>query len=416
MTNELDSKQHTDTLPVIYIDRSRVECAESCMRKRFYQYEINGVGIQKAGNWLDPLIGTAVHNGIEGLLTGKNIEQAVVIVKETILAAQREGPIVVFRQGLDPAKDVEEGMLLAEALVRGWAAVRLQALLATYDVVAIEKECQKDYESGGRKIIQLSRPDIVLRRKDDKSLFIMNLKTTSRVDQKWREQWRYDMQTFSEAAAVEQLLGEPVAGTIICGLVKGSRKDYPMGSGDYHWDSILTQAWTKSGELGQQDEWFGRYEWSCMAAHKLGNGRACPGGKQHRLSGVHKAQITERLGGVSGWISYLAVEDRALLEDQFVELTPILRSAYEIERWKQQKLPMEIAIREHRDYLIDSTNVIQDDEDLLNAWFPMSTAKGNCLWPSQCTFFDVCHGVAGDDLAGAGFVERSPNHPSEGEE
>ena len=225
------------------------------------------------------------------------------------------------------------------------------------------------------------------------------------------------MQTFSEALAVEQLLGEQVAGTIMVGLVKGSRKDYPMGSGNYHWDCPLVWAWHRKGEPPMtEDVWEARYEWTCSEAHVMGNGRKCPGGKQHRLSGVHKEMVTERLGGISGWVSYLAVNDRPFLEEQFVELTPILRSAYEIERWKRQKLPMEARIRENRDYLATLADDDPAKEALFDQWFPMSTAGGNCVWPSECAYFAICHGVARDDLAGNGFAPRNPNHPAEVQE
>lgn len=415
MTNEQATTTHERK--VILTDRSRIEDSEHCLRYRYWRYEYEGRGLEKPGQWLDPLIGTAVHTGIEYALAGKPVDEAVALGREEILAARREGPILVFRPGLDPEADITEGMLMAEALTRGWCATRLEPLTSVYDVILVEREMVKDYEWNGYTIRQLTRPDLVLRRKSDNSLFIMNLKTTSRVDQKWRDKWRYDMQTFSEALAVEELMGQPVAGTIMAGLVKGSRKDYPMGSGNYHWDSPLLFAWKRDGQPPMtEDEWEARYEWSCEGPHVMGNGRKCPGGKSHRLSGVHKAPVSDRLGGVAGWISYLAVNDRALLEEQFVELTPILRSAYEIERWKRQKLPAEVRIRENRDYLHSMPEEDPTREDLLDRFFPMSTADGNCLWPSECMFAQVCHGVARDDLAGNGFAPRDPNHPEFEEE
>lgn len=415
-------------LPIIAIDRSRVTAAEKCMRYRYWHYEHDGVGIEQAGR-LDPLIGTATHDAIEHLLTAPgSINEAVAVGRETIMAARREGPISVYKQSLDPELDVAEGADLMEALVRGWAAVRLAPLLDANEVIAIEREMSVDWVVGGRTIRQLSRPDIVIRRKADRSLFILNLKTASRVDDKWRTKWRFDMQTFSEAAAVESTLGEPVAGTIIAGLLKGSRSDYErdlgpnVGPGKFHWsNSPLLWAWKREAEgPGMDDAWYARYEWQCTAPHEMGRGKRCAGGANHRLSGVRKAPVTERLGGISGWISYLAVADRSLLEEQFVELPAILRSPYEVERWKRQALPREVDIREHRDFLNELNEVDDSDdthtvtrEDLLDKWFPMSTAEGNCVWPTKCMAFEICHGVARDDLAGNGFRARSANHPQE---
>ena len=402
------------SLPII-IDRSRREDDEKCRRLRYWRYEHEGRGIEKGGEWLDPLIGTALHNGIEHALRGGGVEESVAFTRETILAARRRGPILVFRPGPDADADIEEGIELAEALLRGWIAVRRDAILREFEIISIEREMHYDYSYRGHIVRQLSRPDIVHRRRNDGAVFVRNLKTTSRVDDKWRTKWRYDMQTFSEALAVEAELGEPVAGTIMEGIVKGSRKAYPMGSGDYHWDSPLLFAWKRDGEPPMtEDQWYARYEWTCTGPHEMGRGKPCPGGRNHRLSGVHRSRVAERLGGVSGWISYLNVSDPALLQEQYVELTPILRSPYEIERWKRQALPREVEIRETREHLIADDHMGPEVRDeLLDKWFPMSTSAGNCVWPSQCAYFEVCHGVAGDDLEGNGFRPRDPNHPAE---
>ena len=398
----------------IPFDRSRITAAEHCMRLRYWGYEHEGTGLEGEGQWFDPLIGTAVHNGVEALLQGKPIEQAVALGRETLLEAQRNESITLFRAGPDPQADFEEGMLLAEALIRGWHKTRFPVLNRDWDIIDIEREMTATYTYQGRQLIQLTRPDLVMRRKADGAIFVRNLKTTSRVDQKWREKWQYDMSTFSEALAVEQFMGVQVAGTIMEGLVKGSRKDYPEGSGNYHYTSPLLWAWKHSGEPPMTDDrWYGRYEWTCTAPHQMSRGKDCPGGRNHKLSGVHKDRTDNFPGGIRGWIDYLAASDLPLLEEQFVELTPILRSPYEIERWKRQALPRELSIRMNRDYIAKLALDDPAKEYLLDHFFPMSTAEGNCVWPSRCQFFDLCHGTARDDLAGHGFRQRNPNHPGE---
>jgi hypothetical protein len=398
---------------VIVFDRSRMSDDQKCRRLRYWRYEHAGTGVERAGEWMDLLVGTATHIGIDSLVLGRTVDDAVAIGREAMMAARRAGPIQVYHAGPDANADFEEGMSLLEALVRGWEAVRLRPLLTTYEVLAVERECQVDFARPGWTLKQLSRPDLTLRRRTDGAVFIMNLKTAADVGDKWKSKWRQDMQTFSEALAVEAWLGEPVVGTIMAGMVKGSRKDYPQGSGDYHWTSPLLWPWHRSAQgPGAEDEWYARYEWSCTAPHRMGNGRKCEGGKLHRLSGVHKKSVTERPGGVKGWISWLAANDRELLEEQFVELTPILRSPFEIERWKRQWLPREVEIRVDRERLIQIENHDEWEREL-DLRFPMSTADGNCVWPSECDYFSICHGVAGDGLEGNGYVARKPNHPDE---
>ena len=115
---------------VIFTDRSRVTAVEKCYRYRYYHYEYDGVGLESAGQWLDPLIGTAVHECIEQLVTGVEMEAALALGREYMLAAQREGPILVYKptvidDQLRPELDFQEGMELMEALVRGWAVCHL---------------------------------------------------------------------------------------------------------------------------------------------------------------------------------------------------------------------------------------------------------------------------------------------------
>jgi hypothetical protein len=406
-------------LPIIMSDRSRCADSEKCMRLRYWRYEHAGRGVQKAGEWLDPLMGTAVHEGIEDFLTGMSVNHSAPIALEVMHAARRAGPITVFRPNADFEADWTEALGMVELLVRGWIAARGAAILRDYEVVATEREFHVDFPIGGRVVRFLCRPDILLRRRADGNLFIMNLKTASRVDQKWREKWRYDMQTFTEMLAVEAELGEPVSGTIMAGLVKGSRKDYPMGSGNYHWESPLLWPWKREGGSVNADEWFPRYEWHCVGAHKMGNGRQCPGDKDHKLSGVHKANVaTDYPGGPAAWVAFLVENDMEFLENQFVELTPILRSPYEMETWKRQVLPRELRIGEHREYLMGGVPLPEGGHDsLLDEWFPMSTSDGNCIWPSRCQMADVCWGTMDPDEPDSGFQPREANHPAEfGEE
>src|ERR1700676_1194494 len=125
---------------IILTDRSRITAAEKCLRYRYWHYEHDGIGLEQGGQWLDPLIGTAVHTAIEYVLAGKQIEESVALGREVMLAAQREGPILVYKQSIRPDWDFAEGMELMEALVRGWCAIRLADIVANYDILFIERE------------------------------------------------------------------------------------------------------------------------------------------------------------------------------------------------------------------------------------------------------------------------------------
>src|ERR1700679_369407 len=68
------------TTTPIYCDNSRRSCAEKCLRKRYWNYEHLGKGIEpiRKGKSEFPLLtGTGVHQGIEELLRGAHVDDAV---------------------------------------------------------------------------------------------------------------------------------------------------------------------------------------------------------------------------------------------------------------------------------------------------------------------------------------------------
>jgi hypothetical protein len=123
------------------------------------------------------------------------------------------------------------------------------------------------------------------------------------------------------------------------------------------------------------------------------------------------------LGGVKEWVRHLSETDPALLEEQVVELPPILRSEMQIHAWKDTVVYQERQIRHNRDCVqsVSGDSEEQPGRTCQQRWldetFPMSTSSGNCLWPSRCTFFSLCHenGDPNDDM----YTIRVANHPQE---
>jgi len=416
---------------IAYSDRTRIEDHEKCPRKRFWRYHFDGTGIE-GGDALkiDARIGTWVHNGIERWLNDDVHDE----VSAVFHAKKCSDLFIVECKGIvkwDELNDeqrfvIDEAGQIVKALVYAWCRVRGESLLADYDILAVEQEMTVDLEVGDGEsesdVVRLmTRPDIVARRKTDGAIFVRNIKTVRDPGTTWREQWSLDMQTLSEPLAVDKWLfdssheASSVDGVSIDGLITGEVLEYPKGSGHRYHNTPLLYAWCRKGIANDPpfevpDEWYPRYEWSCTGPHKMGNGRKCEGGRTHKLSGVTKESIEGRYpGGVIAWIDYLIDNDRPLVEDQLVELPPILRSPYQIERWKRQVLPREIAI-------VESVNRMGQVSDLyLDNDFPMHTASGNCLRPGKCAYYDLCHGSASNDPYAAGFRKRVPNHPQEGE-
>src|SRR5262245_49312337 len=166
---------------------------------------------------------------------------------------------------------MDEQMAIVEALVRTWYATRYAQFVEKYEVLAVEREYSVELAPG---LVWMSRPDLVVRRKADGALFIINMKTTKRADERWMDQWPLDMQTLSEVVAVEHAMQSKLSGVIILGLLKGEKAEYPKGSGQWYHNSPLIWAWhNESGKPHPRGEWTARYEWQDDEGnHRLGKG------------------------------------------------------------------------------------------------------------------------------------------------
>jgi hypothetical protein len=351
-----------------------------------------------------------VHKVVENLLAGDDLDGAVQCGKDEYTSTPCDDERTLYLVG--------EQLALIEALGRTWHATKYDSFVKQYKVLDIEREESVELASG---VVWMSRPDLLVRRRSDGALFIVNLKTTKKADERWVSQWPLDAQTLSEVVAVEHRLNEPLAkplghaycsdwegrvklsGVIILGLLKGEQLQYPLGSGNWYHNSPLIWAWhNESGKVHPRGEWSARYEWhDDEGGHRLGKGW------------VKREIWLHYPGGVKAWIEQLAQSDPALLEEQVVELPPILRSEQQIQSWRHAVIHQERIIRHNRDHSIGL-----GDHPLrqvfMDELFPMSTSSGNCLWPSKCSYFAICHENASPDDDTL-YQIRKPNHPMEGQ-
>lgn len=422
-------------LPIIKTDRSRIADLEKCPRIRYWRYHYNDTGMEPTGEGalkLDARIGTWTHNGIEQWLTDASLDIAFgdgdtslagrsAMAAAAGFAAEARSVVDWDQLNTEQKFQIVEAGYIVKALVYAWCRVRGPLLLQEGDILALEQEMDVDFDASDDVVRLMTRPDVVYKRKLDDEVLIRNIKTVREPNTTWREQWSLDMQTLSEAIAVDKWLGRSKCGGVtIDGLITGKVLEYPEGTGHYYHNTPLLYAWCKKGinndpPFEVPDVWYTRYNYTCSAPHKMGNGHQCSGGKSHKLSGVTKESIEERYkGGVIAWIDYLLQQDRALVEEQLVELPPIMRSEWQIERWKRQTLYREVETvgnAKHVEFIRE--NDPGCFEAALDEYFPMHTASGNCLRPGKCAFYDCCWGSSASDPFRAGYQPRLPNHPQE---
>lgn len=412
--------------PLYLFDRSRLETDGHCHRDYFWSYSFLGIGLKRLRalpEW-SLLTGTYAHEGIELVLKGTQPQiaamQAATAYDDTIRPQLAQLQLEPDRLEL-LSRELEQELDLVQALVYGWSLIGLPRYKAEYELIEIEKEEEIGFLVNGSELRMLTRTDMLSRHRAG-HLMIHNLKTVSSPNQRWQRQWSMDQQTLTERIATEHRVGAEVLGVVIEGLCKGKRDEYPKGSGFYQHNSPLVWAWASKldGQQlpGEQQEFYSRYEWTCTGEHKLGNGKRCLGGKAHRLSGVTKQRVQANYpGGIFAWIDYLAQNDRELLEQQFISLPPIGRSPYEVERWKRQVLPAELARQQNAAKVNElfMANNKQGAYELLDYTFPMVTGHGNCMpYNRECPWIDLCWAAA-DPFDESQFGPREPNHPAETE-
>jgi hypothetical protein len=421
-----------DGLALYLFDRSRLEDARNCPRLYYWRYGFMGIGIVRNKDippyW--PFItGSYIHEGIELILTGVNGKDAA---NQTATNYMNEwkpkvsdpeiAPELAFRLQMELEQEVD----LVKALVYGWYLVGYPRLLGGY--TPVEGGIEQEEEIGWILVIDgksvevrlLTRTDLLAVNKASNGAILFNLKSVGDPSEKWRESFTRDMQTLTEAIAVEDRLGVKVDGVIIEGLVKGRTSEYPKGSGFYQSSSMLIYAWVKESEAlipgdNGGTEYATSWNYTCTGPHTFGNNQRCLGGKDHTLGkGFRKRPVRDCFpGGVCGWIDYLSRYDPATLESYFLQLPAITRDAFQVERWKRQVLHTEVE-RQDAAALVDASFTSRDKEGaylLLDHHFPFFEGY-QCL---SCSYNNLCW-EAGDPFDEGNWKPRVPNHLPEARE
>lgn len=425
--------RNADGLPLYLFDRSRLECATGdCSRKYYWLYAFLGCGIVKQRD-LSPywpfITGGFIHEGVELVLKGHNGKDAATLASNNM---KEKWEPVINDPEINPERQAILQMELAQevdlvkGLVYGWSLVGYPRLIRDYDLVegGIEQEEEISWllangnphtTSNQVEMRLMTRTDVLARSKSSGQAMLFNLKSVGDPSERWRLSFNRDMQTLTEAIAVEARLGLKVDGIIIEGLVKGKNSEYPKGSGFYQSSSMLIYAWVKDATAaslpGEQGgvEYATSWDYTCTAPHIMGNNQRCVGGKNHTLGkGFRKRAVRDCFpNGVYGWIDYLMRNDPTCLESYFIQLPAITRDDFQVERWKRQHLHAEKG-RQDNAALVDSAFIRGDKESaylLLDHYF-IQNAGYQC---HSCSYEELCW-MAGDPLDEGKWKARVPNH------
>ena len=361
------------TSPIIF-HRSGAVCDWSCPRKRFWNYEFLDRGIAPPEMQLELYLGQLIHDSVAAMVHNVPLEA---IVEAGV--KQLRGKLLEGRElDSDAQFFAEEQCALAEGLIRGFYRARWPQICEAYpEVILCEKELSYGYELDGRKLLFLSKPDLVRRDKDGQ-LWVFEWKTTGSNKEEWIHQWETAVQVHAQIRTVETHLGEPVAGCIVQGFHK----------------SYVSQ-WNRLESI------------FCYYYGSPGN----PPFEKPKISYEYKAGLRKHPvwlldGGVKKWVEEMPL---ALLSSQFPQTPPVFLRPELVEAFFRQQGYREIMIRDARELL-----ETEQEEQVMDRLFPQHWDSCN-MYNRPCPYRRLCFGAPTDPLS-IGYEIRVSHHTLEQQE
>jgi hypothetical protein len=385
-----------------------------CRRKRFLEYHAKGIGIQKAGMPIGLSAGLLFHKMLEGVtkyivdnektIPEKAFDEVITACQKNYTKECEVNPLISSA----PEAESKRLAVLTEGLARGWVHHRLPQLLERYEIITSEKE---EWITLGDGVKIMRRSDAVLKRRVDGALFVMDFKTTgSRIDNRFLEDWRFDIAWNADALSVEQNMGKPCMGVLIELVQTGGRNkttkeaiNHPTGEIPYsrfvrgyrYPESPVNMA---RGISGGATTWV--YSLNPIKG-KFSEG--------FELSSGASLKEGDYPGGVKAWVAE-KITDEVFQETFFYR--EIMITQTEVERWAKQTSAQELFIREGLEVMKT------DPEGALDRYFPGNFDQGCNHHPkyrNKCDMFGCCFGNKGvDDLINDGtHKQREPHYEKE---
>lgn len=438
----------TFAMPVV--DRSRFSLSWGrCQRARFLNYHAgNGFGFHRKAQSLPLATGIQVHEILESLLlegpgVGRDKQREIIGKKvEEYRVKTLASDILQLAEEVGEEEGAGDLRLLVEeqaALIEGlaWAAVRIffPRLYAEYEVVSIEQEeeyvleCSCGLGDGAgtgdehearecEGIVLMSRPDLLVRRKADRTLGYIEFKTSGDVgNYDWLQQWQDNVQLALGVVGAEKRLGEEVPNCFVVGFNKGWRKKgYHVESKSYtgakKQDSPFCYAYRKEANPPLWEE-----DWQMEYNYTDEDGKARRLGKEYKKSPVWEGEFADRPAGwtkLEAWVEALPLE---IVEKQILWVGPLPTPRYlvadllealgaEEKRWQERLWQIWEAQEKGREEFLSA----------LNTQVPQSFECRR--WGKQCQYLPICRKEPGweEAMSGQGgekWVARRPHHERE---
>jgi len=349
---------------MIFIDRSRVSLDHKCQRARFWGNEFRGRGIAPEGAAYPLIFGSVLHEALAHVNRGESAEAALALVQEEFTT--RVSPLTGERGWY-----LAEQWALLSGLVHGYTGLILPQILGEYEIFSVEGECEMPLKEG---IVLVATPDMLVRRKADRTLWYLEFKSTSSNSGKWVKSWGRSIQAMAGALTMEQSVGEELAGYTILGLYKGY-KDKKDG----RTRSPLTY-WWKRGDEESPD-----YK-----------------------KGWEMLPTWEREGGVAKVVADLlsTPEGMQTVADLFPQTQPLFVNRRLVDQWIAQLIMREEEISAAR-----QPDFAFPPREVMDRTFSQNFDNCEPSFGFDCPFVNVCFNPAGEaDPFSQGYKWRDPHH------
>jgi hypothetical protein len=352
---------------MIFFDRSRVVADWTCRRRRWWNYEYQGRGLSPRRENIALTDGIAVHDGIARILLGGDVRETALACADSVRQAILNDRVDA---GLDPAFYAEEQACLSAGLILGWDRLLKPRLLEAHRIHAVEESVA--YEFGD--LTMAVKPDLLLEREDDGSLWYHEWKTTGTLTREYFESWHYAVQLQATLKVISERV-RPVVGAVIHALYKGVQREGRQLS------PFVYAYQRRDGDLS--------YSYT---------------------AGTTRVPVWEHRDIVE-WVGRMP---REVLEAQFGETPPIFYNPLLAEEFFLQREEREGEIRVAREAITTA-----DDPAtalaVLRSNFPQNFAACRPAFGAACAFRNLCFipQVARAPLASGEFVLRQPHHDLE---
>lgn len=374
-------------------DRSRTTADWSCPRLRYYQYEYDGKGIVPANDAIAPFLGLTVHDALAAfaLITKTPNPE---ITPDLICETARKQVFDAFMSNSGNTQEeldyAYEQSTLIDGMLRGFYKYVWPQITENYpEVVAIEQELTFYHDSRGlgvepekAKFCYMSKPDLVLRDKEGRLVYL-EYKTTSSKKENWTNFWNTAVQLHSTLRAIEQTLGEKPVGVVVQGLYKGYVS------------------------YGKQSSPF------CYAYSRGGNPPfTSPEVRYEYAAGFRRTPVWHLDGGVARWVNNMP---NNVLSNQFPCTPLIFINDDLVDGYFAQRAIRESEMEMGKFMIESAVNKDEMFPNYLNAMFPQKFDQCNAYYGKPCMYRNLCFGGISEPL-NHGYEYRQPHHVLEMEE